>query len=142
MNLFDKLKKNKTTPSLLEKKGRFVVDDTVGISLLTAYNYQENNGKFLLITSNLYKAQQLYSLISSFINNKDILLFPSLTDDMRKQLKFQSTNYSFFYTDKSDEYELHDEPVEAMSQIYYIRAANSFKVMVHHLTFFFNLFNF
>ncbi len=71
------MKLNKTTPSLLEKKGRFVVDDTVGISLLTAYNYQENNGKFLLITSNLYKAQQLYSLISSFINNKDILLFPS-----------------------------------------------------------------
>ena len=77
MNLFKQLKLSNHTPSLLKRKGRFVVDDSIGISLLTAYNYFENKGKYLLITSNLYKAQYLYFLISSFINNKDVLLFPS-----------------------------------------------------------------
>ena len=71
------MKKNKTTPSLLEKKGHFVVDDSIGISLLTALNYYENNGRYLLITSNLYKAQHIYSLLCSFICSKDVLLFPS-----------------------------------------------------------------
>ena len=59
------------------KKGHFVVDDTIGISLLTALNYVTNGGKYLLIASNLYKAQQIYSLICSFINKDDVLLFPN-----------------------------------------------------------------
>ena len=61
----------------MEKKGHFVVDDSIGISLLTALNYFHNDGKYLLITSNLYKAQHIYSLLSSFINPDDILLFPA-----------------------------------------------------------------
>ncbi len=61
----------------MNKKGHFVVDDSIGISLLTALNYYENNGKYLLITSNLYKAQNIYSLITSFIDKEDVLLFPS-----------------------------------------------------------------
>ena len=71
------MKKLKSTPSLSNKKGHFVVDDSIGISLLTALNYYENNGKYLLITSNLYKAQNIYSLITSFVDEKDVLLFPS-----------------------------------------------------------------
>ena len=77
MNLFEKLKNKKNTPSLLAKKGHFVVDDFIGISLLTALNYVNNKGKYLLVVSNLYKAQQIYSLITSFINKEDVLLFPS-----------------------------------------------------------------
>lgn len=71
------MKKLKSTPSLSNKKGHFVVDDSIGISLLTALNYYENDGKYLLITSNLYKAQNIYSLITSFVDEKDVLLFPS-----------------------------------------------------------------
>ena len=77
MNLFEKLKKSKSTPSLLDKKGVFVVDDSIGIALLTAINYKENGGRYLLITSNLYKAQHLYSLISSFVGMDNVLLFPN-----------------------------------------------------------------
>ena len=77
MNLFDKLKVNKSTPSLSAKKGHFVVDDSIGISLLVASNYHQNKDNYLLITSNLYKAQEIYSLISSFVDEKDVLLFPS-----------------------------------------------------------------
>ncbi len=77
MNLFDKLKTNMSTPSLLKKKGHFVVDDSIGISLLTALNYYENKGNYLLITSNLYKAQSIYSKLCSFVPQKDVLLFPA-----------------------------------------------------------------
>ena len=77
MNLFDKLKNSKSTPSLSVKRGNFVVDDSIGISLLTALNYFENKDRYLLITSNLYKAQEIYSLICSFIDEKDVLLFPA-----------------------------------------------------------------
>ena len=77
MNLFDKLKLSQSTPSLSAKKGHFVVDDSIGISLLVASNYFQNKDNYLLITSNLYKAQELYSLISSFVDEKDVLLFPS-----------------------------------------------------------------
>ena len=77
MNLFERLKFNAHTPSLSKKKGHFVVEDSIGISLLTAFNYFENSGNYLLITSNLYKAQRIYSLISSFVPKEDVLLFPS-----------------------------------------------------------------
>ena len=77
MNLFEQLKTNMPTPSLLKKKGHFVVDDSIGISLLTALNYYENKGNYLLVTSNLYKAQNIYSKICSFVPEKDVLLFPS-----------------------------------------------------------------
>lgn len=66
-----------STPSLLKKKGHFVVDDSIGISLLTALNYYENKGNYLLVTSNLYKAQSIYSKLCSFVPQKDVLLFPS-----------------------------------------------------------------
>ena len=77
MNLFEKLKNKKNTPSLLAKKGHFAVDDYIGISLLTALNYISNGGKYLLVVSNLYKAQKIYSLITSFIDKDDVLLFPA-----------------------------------------------------------------
>ena len=66
-----------STPSLLKKKGLFVVDDSIGISLLTALNYYENKGSYLLVTSNLYKAQNIYSKLCSFVPEKDVLLFPA-----------------------------------------------------------------
>ena len=77
MNLFEKLKTNPNTPSLSLKKGHFVVDDSIGISLLTALNYYQYKDKYLLIVSNLYKAQQLYNLICSFVDKDDVLLFPA-----------------------------------------------------------------
>ena len=76
MNLFEKLQHNKTTPLLEKKKGHFVVDDNNGISLLVASNYKKNKGSYLLVTSNLYKAQKVYSSLVSFLSNDDVLLFP------------------------------------------------------------------
>ena len=89
MDLFTKLKNNKTIPSLLVKKGHFVVDDTIGISLLTALSYRQDNGQYLLITSNLYKAQKIYQYLVSMLDKGSVLLFP--TDELiRAQTLAQS----------------------------------------------------
>ncbi len=77
MNLFDLLKNNPALPPFLRKKGNFVVDDSIGIATLLATAYKQNQGQYLIITSNLYKAQKIYSLLSSFLDKEDILLFPS-----------------------------------------------------------------
>ena len=77
MNLFEKLKTNNVTPLVERKKGHFVVDDNNGIALLIASNYRLNKGSYLLVASNLYKAQKIYSSLVSFLSNDDVLLFPS-----------------------------------------------------------------
>ena len=77
MNLFEKLKTNNVTPLVQRKKGHFVVDDNNGIALLIASNYRINKGSYLLIASNLYKAQKIYSSLISFLSSNDVLLFPS-----------------------------------------------------------------
>lgn len=71
------MKNEINTPSLSVKKGHFVVDDSIGISLLTAINYEKYHDNYLLITSNLYKAQNIYSHLCSFLSKEDVLLFPS-----------------------------------------------------------------
>ncbi len=77
MNLFDKLKNSKALPPFLARKGHFVVDSSIGIALLTASAYRETHGQYLIVASNLYQAQKIYGLVSSFIDSKDIYLFPS-----------------------------------------------------------------
>ena len=57
--------------------GHFVVDDNNGIALLVASSYKNNKEPILLITSNLFKAQKLYSSLVSFLSKDDVLLFPS-----------------------------------------------------------------
>ncbi len=53
------------------------MDDLVGISLLTATSYQQEKSKYLLITSNLYKAQKLYTFLSSLLVKANISLYVS-----------------------------------------------------------------
>ena len=77
MNLFEELKTNNITPLLERKKGHFVVDDNNGISLLIASNYKANKGSYLVVASNLFKAQKIYSSLVSFLSKDDVLLFPS-----------------------------------------------------------------
>ena len=77
MNLFEKLKRNSVTPLLQRRTGHFVVDDNNGIALLVASNYRLNKGSYLLVASNLFKAQKIYSSLVSFLSKDDVLLFPS-----------------------------------------------------------------
>ncbi len=77
MNLFEKLKSNNVTPLLEKKKGHFVIDDNNGVALLIASSYRNNKGSYLVVASNLFKAQKLYSSLVSFLNKDDVLFFPS-----------------------------------------------------------------
>ena len=76
MNLFNKLQSNKITPLVQRKKGHFVVDDNNGISLLIASNFIKYKGSYLIVTTNLFKAQKIYSSLVSFLSKEDVLLFP------------------------------------------------------------------
>ena len=77
MNLFEKLKTNKSIPPFLRKKGIFVVDDIMGISLLTTLSYNQDHDNYLIVTSNLYKAQKLYNSLTSLLSEEEVLLFPA-----------------------------------------------------------------
>ena len=57
--------------------GHFVVDDNNGIALLVASSYKNKKEPILLITSNLFKAQKLYSSLVTFLSKEDVYLFPS-----------------------------------------------------------------
>ena len=65
---------------LKTKSGNFVVDDTIGISLLFSAFFKENPGKYVLLTSNLYVAQKVSNFIASLIGEDNVFLFP--IDDM------------------------------------------------------------
>ncbi|NLB48363.1 MAG: transcription-repair coupling factor [Erysipelotrichia bacterium] len=77
MNLFDLLKNNRITPLFLTKKGHFVVDDIYGIALLVATAYKAKKGSYLLVASNFYKAQQIFSALQLFLAKDDLYLFPN-----------------------------------------------------------------
>ena len=68
---------NNVIPHYLDKSGTFVVDDLVGISLLTATAFKAHKEPYLLVASNLYKAQKIYSFLKSLLPKEKIYLFPS-----------------------------------------------------------------
>lgn len=53
------------------------MDDYIGISLLVSSAYKENKEPYVLVTSNLYKAQKIYSLLKTLLPKERIHLFPN-----------------------------------------------------------------
>lgn len=64
-------------PPFQNKKGVFVVDDTIGISLLIATAFKEKKDKYLVVASNLFKAQQIYNLLTQLVGIENVLLYPA-----------------------------------------------------------------
>ena len=64
-------------PPFQSERGHFVVDDNIGLSLLLASSYKEKKKPYIVLTSNLYKAQKIYEYLASFLPNEEVLLFPS-----------------------------------------------------------------
>ena len=52
------------------------MDDTIGIAVLIASIFKKQKDKYLIVASNLYKAQQIYNLLYQFLGNDDVLLYP------------------------------------------------------------------
>ena len=72
--------------SLLAKRGHFVVDDTIGVSLLFAGIFNKKPGKYLLVANNLYGAQKIADFLSSLIGEENVFLFP-VDDLLRNELR-------------------------------------------------------
>ena len=77
MNLFNLLKNNKCIPPFQSLKGPFVVDDSIGISLLVSTAYKQKREKYLLVCQNLYKATEVFNLLCTFLGNEKVCLFPA-----------------------------------------------------------------
>lgn len=84
--ILDLLAKNPIlTPLLENKKERFVVDDSVGISLLFSALFKRKPGRYLILTNNLYNAQQISNTIASLIGDEYVHLYPN-DDVLRSEL--------------------------------------------------------
>ena len=77
MNLFDLIKTSKVIPPFLEKKGHFVVDDNIGLSILLASSYAANKEPYIVLTNNLFTAQKIYEYLCSFISKDEVYLYPA-----------------------------------------------------------------
>lgn len=80
MDIFELLYKSKNTPPTFDEGGNFLVDETVGNALLLAYSIKYTDKKYIVTVSNMYNAQNLYSLLKSFLPNENISLF--LNDEL------------------------------------------------------------
>ncbi len=80
INLFETLKS--VTPPYKVKEGLFVVDEINGLPLYIASYIDTFDKPLVVVTSNLYKANKIYSSLIGYLPNKRIYLFPS--DDLMK----------------------------------------------------------
>lgn len=53
------------------------MDEIVGFPLFMSYIYHQKPGKYMIITSNLYKSQMIYNSLKSFLSEEEILLLPN-----------------------------------------------------------------
>lgn len=64
------------TSPLLERKGHFVVDETLGVGLWFAAEFKKNPSKRVIISTNLYSAQRLYEFMLNFLPEESLIFFP------------------------------------------------------------------
>ena len=88
-DLLDLISNSNAATHLLEKSGNFVVNDTIGVSLLFAGVFHKKPGNYLLVTPNLYSAQKVTDLLASLIGDENVLLFPF--DDMLRNEALESS---------------------------------------------------
>lgn len=83
--LLDLIVKSDAATSLLKKKGHFVVDDTIGVSLLFTGIFNAKPDKYMLVANNLYGAQKIADFLASIIGEDNVFLFP-IDDLLRNDL--------------------------------------------------------
>ena len=64
------------TPSL-KRKGAFVVEDTLGISLVTSAIYGRKKRNLAVVANDLYSAQKIYEFLLNFFKEEDVVFFPN-----------------------------------------------------------------
>lgn len=76
-DLLKKIYSSPVTSPLLNKKGSFVIEESLGSGLLFASIFQKEPKNYALIASNQYAAQRLYEFLLNFLKEEEVVFFPS-----------------------------------------------------------------
>lgn len=66
-----------STSPLHGKKGRFVVDDTIGSALIFASEFLQKKDDYVIVANNQYSAEKIYNFLLNFLSEEDVVFFPS-----------------------------------------------------------------
>ncbi len=75
--LLEKIYASDIISPLLNKKGSFVIDETIGVGLVFAAIFNKKPANYALICSNQYSAQKLYEFLLNFVPEEQLVFFPS-----------------------------------------------------------------
>lgn len=70
----------KETPPIIKEDGVFVTSEIIGTVLLVSDAFLKNKENYVIIASNMYVAQKIYSTLQSFLDTDDIIFYPN--DDL------------------------------------------------------------
>ena len=76
-DLLEKIYESDITSPLLDKKGSFVIDETLGVGLVFASIFRKKPANYALICPNQYNAQKLYEFLLNFVAEEQVVFFPS-----------------------------------------------------------------
>lgn len=76
-DLLKQIKSLSLTSPLLEKKGPFVIEENLATGLLFAEIFKEKPANYALVASNQYSAQRLYEFLLNFLDESEVVFFPS-----------------------------------------------------------------
>ena len=75
--LLRKVLNQPVTSPLLERKGSFVIEENLATGLLFAAIFKKRPQNLALIASNQYSAQRLYEFLLNFLEEEQVVFFPS-----------------------------------------------------------------
>ncbi|MDY6093814.1 MAG: transcription-repair coupling factor [Candidatus Enteromonas sp.] len=75
--LLDQIRELPIVDALEKKKGTFVVEETLGVGLLTATSFLKNPRDMMIVGTNQYAAQRLYEFLLNFLEEENVVFFPS-----------------------------------------------------------------
>ena len=77
MKILDKIKNSKAVKSLSSNtEDIFVVDDSLQLAFAVSSSFLSNPRKILIVTPNLYTAQNVYEQMSSLVGEDNLLFYP------------------------------------------------------------------
>lgn len=76
-DLLKLIQNSKIMTPLQDGKGSFAIDDTIGIALVVAAFFAKKHENCMVFASNMYNAQQIFDIISGFVQDDEVMLFPN-----------------------------------------------------------------
>ena len=76
LKIFKKIEDSSFITHLLNKDGRFVVQDTLTMALIASSTFNKKRQRILINCPNLYTAQELYEHLISLVGDEYLLFFP------------------------------------------------------------------